>query len=89
MSQRIREGREVSVFTRLSRAVCPLYVDAGLYKTPGLRHYQPALFSLTEYPIAWLRGRLAFAAEAAASAFRVCSMRVIATPCMPRKDMTD
>jgi len=88
MSQRIREGRVVSVFTRLSRAVCPSRCRCRIIQTPGLRHYQPALFSLTEYPVACY-GRPVIAAEAAASVFGVCSMRVIAAPCMPRRDMTD
>ena len=39
MTQRIRGGRVVSVFTRLSRAVCPSGCRWRIIQTPGSRHY--------------------------------------------------
>jgi len=39
MSQRIREGRAVSVFTRLCRGICPSGCRCRIIQTPGSRHY--------------------------------------------------
>ena len=39
MSQRIREGRVVSVFTRLSRAVRPSGCRCRIIQTPDAGHY--------------------------------------------------